>query len=1282
MSARLAQASRGAVKLSRVLHTSSAVTFAHSCVASTSKSAPSAGRYGRPDGSNPAMSFPCVDQNELRTARLLEQRQKEQQPSPSSSKSTAASYNTLGPSSLASSATADDPDGPEPAYANVVAGYQVYDHPHPFPLDYGGHLPSFSLAYETWGTLNADKSNAVLLHTGLSASSHAHSTKANPAEGWWERFIGPGKALDTDKYFVICTNVLGGCYGSTGPSSLDPSDGQPYATRFPIISIFDMVRAQFKLLDHLGIGKLQASIGSSMGGMQSIAAAHLEPERVGKVVSISGTARSSPSSIAMRYAQRSVLMADPNWKRGFYYDDMPPHTGMKLARQIATITYRSGPEWEQRFARRRRDLSSAAIEPTSADAAHLPSPPVLCPDFFIETYLDHQGEAFCLKYDANSLIYVSKAMDLFDMSQDALDELDARRVARDAGVEPSDALCPIPPPKPSAVTQDPAKKKIKPFISSLPSSHAYLPALTRGLSRLGNIPVLIMGVQSDTLFPIEQQRELAECLKANGNQNVVYYELNQPWGHDTFLLEVGSVGGAVKGFLEHAIGENSRFNSTLYSLHLVRLVIVEPESISPPSPGVASTSLPSTYNRRRAASTAPEEARKRQRIGSPSTSSNKDTTSNLPSASAAPSSSSTLRDSTMVQAADALQATSSIDRSGASTNGHTTTSNGHSNGFGSGGAAGGGTETGTGGGNATLGDGALVQNGKRVVDAMQYDGNEGFVPLWDGSNIDRREFVRLALQAFEDMGYSGTAQTLQAESGFTLEDPSVTQFRQGVLTGSWSEVERLLNLLPIDTKVDQVPIKFAVRQQKFLEALEAQETKKALSVLRNELSPLGVDADRLHFLSSLIMCMSPDDLRLRAGWDGAGGSSRQQLLVELQTHISPSVMLPQHRLATLLSQAQSHQERHHAVRSLPSQHFSLLSDCDPEAAFAFPDYTSHVLQEHTDEVWRLAWSHDGGWLATAGKDKKVVLWKVRDGFRVDKVLREHVDPVSCLAWSPDDSVLLTAAENVIKMWNTASGNCIATHSRHEYPVGALAWLPNGQGFVSGGMDNKIFFWNLVGEITSHLHRCPSRIIDLAISPCGTKLVCVGRADMTEPHLIPGRSNSNLSSRSGTPASMQHPPLGARHEKRISVFGIGKGLEEGELLYELVQPQEVTSVAISSDSRYAIVSHGSKEILYINLDDGTILRKFEGHDQGQYVLRACFGGAGENLVLSGTGDGRIYVYHRDTGKLVHTLTGHGRTTVNAVAWNPHPPASARGAMWASCSDDRTVRIWEMSPPLGG
>lgn len=542
-------------------------------------------------------SFPCVDANAQREARL-----RSQGPVLFDSARAGLAYNDP---VLGENATTQTPNK-EPTYTSNHSGYQTYSHTEPYRLDYGGILPHFQIAYETWGTLNEARDNVVLLHTGLSASSHAASTEANPSRGWWEDFLGPGKAVDTNKYFVICTNILGGCYGSTGPSSPYPApagsqEAGAWGTRFPILSLFDMVRAQFFLLDSLGIDKVYASVGSSMGGMQSIAAAHLFPERVQSVISISGCARSGPSSVALRYAQRSVLMADPNWNQGFYYGpgQIPPHTGMKLARQIATITYRSGPEWEQRFGRRRRrapqskqhfhpPASLPAISTTPAtDAARLAeqeapfeADPALCPDFLIETYLDHQGEAFCLKYDANSLIYVSKAMDLFDMSDYVLRDLERRKDMRrkiEEGVSPEQAVADMQRQAQDedaeeeelneALHRSPASKKRRQHISTItsPAGHAYVPALARGLANLRNKPTLVIGVQSDVLFPVEQQRELAECLRMIGNDRVSYYELDAPYGHDSFLyvllfrimsshsrvirLDVASVGTTVRGFL-------------------------------------------------------------------------------------------------------------------------------------------------------------------------------------------------------------------------------------------------------------------------------------------------------------------------------------------------------------------------------------------------------------------------------------------------------------------------------------------------------------------------------------------------------------------------------------------------------------------------------------------------------------------------------------------------------------------------------------------------------------
>lgn len=477
-------------------------------------------RSGAP--SNPAIKFPCLDALETRSATLEKQ----------------------------AASTRSDESGPEPSY--TVGATQIYHCEEPLLLDHGGQLHEFDIAYETWGQMNASRSNVILLHTGLSASSHAHSTPENPQPGWWEKFIGPGLALDTNKYFVICTNVIGGCFGSTGPSSIDPSDGKRYATRFPILTMQDMVRAQFRLLDHLGVAVLHASVGSSMGGMQSLAAGVEFPSRVGRVVSISACARSHPYSIAMRYVQRRAILNDPNWNRGFYYGRVPPHVGMKLAREIATITYRSGPEWEQRFGRRRADASK---------------PPALCPDFLVETYLDHAGEKFCLTYDPNSLIYVSKAMDLFDLGRENRLATAARRAqyhladassTGDARVG-SPACTLTLPDKPYEEQPQPDTPMLSQLnAESLPqqnssNSSSQPPAdLVAGLAPLRDHPVLVMGVASDILFPAWQQREVADALRQAGNEQVEHHELNEAhslFGHDTFLLDVEGVGGAVRNFL-------------------------------------------------------------------------------------------------------------------------------------------------------------------------------------------------------------------------------------------------------------------------------------------------------------------------------------------------------------------------------------------------------------------------------------------------------------------------------------------------------------------------------------------------------------------------------------------------------------------------------------------------------------------------------------------------------------------------------------------------------------
>ena len=373
--------------------------------------------------------------------------------------------------------------GPEPEYERVVSGYDTFHYAKPFECEWGGVLPELNLAWESWGELSDEKDNVVLLHTGLSASSHARSHDRNPHPGWWEDFVGPGCPIDTRRFFVICTNLLGGCYGSTGPSSTNPVGDVPYATDFPIITVQDMVQAQLLLLDHLGIDKLHASVGASLGWMQSLMLAAIAPDRVDRLVSISAAACSHPQSIAMRFVQRQAVMADPDWREGRYYGESFPHRGLRVAREMGTITYRSGPEWMERFGRKRASGK----------------PPRLDEDFQVETYLAYQGDKFCMQYDPNSYLYISKAMDLFDVTDP--------KAGDDEGVRQGGGLTDI------------------------------------------RCPALIVGVKSDILFPVWQQRELASLMREAG-VSVIYSEIDSPYGHDTFLIELETVGEPIRSLLE------------------------------------------------------------------------------------------------------------------------------------------------------------------------------------------------------------------------------------------------------------------------------------------------------------------------------------------------------------------------------------------------------------------------------------------------------------------------------------------------------------------------------------------------------------------------------------------------------------------------------------------------------------------------------------------------------------------------------------------------------------
>jgi homoserine O-acetyltransferase/O-succinyltransferase len=333
-----------------------------------------------------------------------------------------------------------------------------------------GALTRPTLAYETWGSLDGERGNAVLIFTGLSPSAHAASSPQDRRTGWWEDMIGPGKPIDTTRLFVICVNSLGSCFGSTGPASIDPETGQRYGLRFPMLHVEDIANAGAALIDHLGIERLHTVLGASMGGMTALAFGVLHPGRSRGLVTISAAARSQPFSIAIRSLQREIIRRDPAWNRGDYPPDGGPAVGMQLARKLGMITYRSADEWAERFGRERATGSTAA----NGDPFGI--------DFEVESYLEAHAVKFVGSFDANCYLYLSRAMDLFDLA--------------DHGG-----------------------------------------SLTEGFARVGLDRAMVIGVESDFLFPIEQQEELASGLREHVS-DVTFHRLSSIHGHDSFLVDM------------------------------------------------------------------------------------------------------------------------------------------------------------------------------------------------------------------------------------------------------------------------------------------------------------------------------------------------------------------------------------------------------------------------------------------------------------------------------------------------------------------------------------------------------------------------------------------------------------------------------------------------------------------------------------------------------------------------------------------------------------------------
>ena len=282
---------------------------------------------------------------------------------------------------------------------------KYFDLPSPFPMRRGGALTGARLAYETWGTLDAARDNAILILTGLSPSAHAAANAENPSPGWWEEMLGPGKPIDTRRWFVVCVNSLGSCKGSTGPASIDPATGKVYKLTFPELTLEDVGNAAFALMRGLGIDRLACLIGNSMGGMSALGWLLHHPGSVRAHISISTAPQAQPFAIAIRSLQREAIRLDPNWNNGNYDDAHYPETGMSIARKLGVITYRSAMEWVGRFARIRLDAETR------------PGDDPFGVEFQVESYLAGHARRFVRSFDPNCYLYLSRASDWFDIAE-------------------------------------------------------------------------------------------------------------------------------------------------------------------------------------------------------------------------------------------------------------------------------------------------------------------------------------------------------------------------------------------------------------------------------------------------------------------------------------------------------------------------------------------------------------------------------------------------------------------------------------------------------------------------------------------------------------------------------------------------------------------------------------------------------------------------------------------------------------------------------------------------
>eukprot|EP01132_Coremiostelium_polycephalum_P000771 gene771-956_t len=508
-----------------------------------------------------------------------------------------------------------------------------------------------------------------------------------------------------------------------------------------------------------------------------------------------------------------------------------------------------------------------------------------------------------------------------------------------------------------------------------------------------------------------------------------------------------------------------------------------------------------------------------------------------------------------------------------------------------------------------------LQNGTSTFNTEVNDGS--------GSYFNKKELVRLLIQSLNCLGYKKSSEFLEKDSGISLQSPEVTQFSNSVLEGDWNRVETLLPYLQLNTKDDLDSVKFLIYSQKFLELLENKKVKDALDCLRNDITPLSKDPQRLQTLTSLIMCTDTLDLKKRSFWPGSGILSRTKLLNDIRKYVRSEIMLPENRLEHLIRQSIQYQMSKCLYHNTTKSYISLFEDhvCNRDEMPLEARFT--LRDKHRDEVWFIKFSNNGKRLASSSKDNTIIIWDMTTLYdpvptepKMLMTLTGHSKEVSYLAWSPDDTMLLSASNDYnVKLWNM-DGVCLKTFSKHTDAVTTCAWHPDGKRFVTGGNDRNIYLW----------------MNDLGVHIDGKQLVVICQ------------------------------------EKKIRIYDI-----DNEKVPEIsiVESEAITSMEMSNDCKYVLVNTSNQEIHLWDLEKKIIVQKYRGQKQGRFVIRSCFGGVDQAFVLSGSEDSMVYIWHRQNGTLLETLSGH-TGTVNSVSWSPCDPY-----LFCSASDDQTIKVWTRS-----